>query len=176
MALPVREQVKYWCIALAVLFLLLLLLGSVILPFVVGGALAYFLDPVADRLQRLGLSRVAATTVITLVALLFVVLLVLSVIPTLIQQTSALVNAAPEIARRLQGFMIEKFPELTDSTSTMRTTLARNWRGHSGQGSDFGAGGVDLGAEPVVGGGVHRRGAGGDVLHAAGLGSHGGAD
>ncbi|MDB5660072.1 MAG: family transporter [Cypionkella sp.] len=124
MALPVREQVKYWCIALVVLFLLLMLLGSVILPFLVGGAMAYFLDPVADRLQRLGLSRVAATTVITLVGLLAMVLLVLSVIPTLIQQTSALINAAPEIARRLQGFMIEKFPELTDSTSTMRTTLA----------------------------------------------------
>ena len=124
MALPVREQVKYWCIALAVLFLLLLLLGSVILPFLVGGALAYFLDPVADRLQRWGLSRVAATTVITLVGLLAMVLLVLAVIPTLIQQTSALINAAPEIAKRLQGFLIEKFPELTDSTSTMRTTLA----------------------------------------------------
>ncbi|MDO8985444.1 AI-2E family transporter [Cypionkella sp.] len=124
MALPVREQVKYWCIALLVLFTLLLLLGSVMLPFLVGGAMAYFLDPVADRLQRLGLSRVAATTVITLVGLLLMVLLVLSVIPTLIQQTSALINAAPEIARRLQGFMIEKFPELTDSTSTIRTTLA----------------------------------------------------
>lgn len=124
MALPVREQVKYWCIALLVLFALLYLLGSVILPFLVGGAMAYFLDPVADRLQRWGLSRVAATTVITLVGLLAMVLLVLSVIPTLIQQTSALINAAPEIARRLQGFMIEKFPELTDSTSTIRTTLA----------------------------------------------------
>lgn len=124
MALPVSAQVKYWCIALAVLFVLLMLLGSVMLPFLVGGAMAYFLDPVADRLQRLGLSRVAATTVITLVGLLAMVLLVLSVIPTLIQQTSALINAAPEIAKRLQGFMIEKFPELTDSTSTMRTTLA----------------------------------------------------
>ena len=124
MALPVREQVKYWCIALLVLFALLYLLGSVILPFLVGGAMAYFLDPVADRLQRWGLSRVAATTVITLVGLLVMVLIVLSVIPTLIQQTSALINAAPEIAKRLQGFMIEKFPELTDSTSTMRTTLA----------------------------------------------------
>lgn len=124
MALPVREQVKYWCIALLVLFALLYLLGSVILPFLVGGAMAYFLDPVADRLQRCGLSRVAATTVITLVGLLAMVLIVLSVIPTLIQQTSALINAAPEIAKRLQGFMIEKFPELTDSTSTIRTTLA----------------------------------------------------
>jgi predicted PurR-regulated permease PerM len=124
MALPVREQVKYWCIVLAVLFVLLYSLGSVILPFLVGGAVAYFLDPVADRLERLGLSRVAATSLITLVALLAVVLLVLSIIPSLINQTLALVNAAPEIAHRFQGFLIEKFPALTDSTSTMRQSLA----------------------------------------------------
>lgn len=124
MSLPVREQAKYWGIALAVFFVLLWLLGSVMLPFLVGGALAYFLDPIADRLQASGLSRVAATSVITLGALIVVVLIVLAVIPTLISQTSALINSAPEIAQRLQGFLIERFPALTDSTSTMRQTLA----------------------------------------------------
>jgi predicted PurR-regulated permease PerM len=75
-------------------------------------------------LQKLGLSRVTATSLITLVAVLAVVLLVLAVIPTLIKQTTALVNAAPEIAHRLQMFLVEKFPDLTDSTSTIRQTLA----------------------------------------------------
>ncbi len=124
MALPLREQAKYWGIALAIFFVLLWFLGGVLLPFLVGGALAYFLDPVADRLQKLGLSRVTATSLITLVAVLAVVLLVLAVIPTLIKQTTALVNAAPEIAHRLQMFLVEKFPDLTDSTSTIRQTLA----------------------------------------------------
>ena len=124
MALPIREQAKYWGIALALLFIALWFLSGVMLPFLVGGALAYFLDPVADRLERAGLSRVAATALITLVAVLSVALLVLAVIPSLIQQTTALINAAPEIAHRLQGFLIEKFPALTDSTSTIRTTLA----------------------------------------------------
>ena len=61
MALPVRQQATYWGIAAAVFLLVLWGLGSVILPFVVGGALAYLLDPVADRLERMGLSRTAAT-------------------------------------------------------------------------------------------------------------------
>ena len=124
MALPIGEQAKYWGIALALLFIALWFLSGVMLPFLVGGALAYFLDPVADRLERAGLSRVAATALITLAAVLSVALLVLAVIPSLIQQTTALVNSAPEIAHRLQGFLIEKFPALTDSTSTIRTTLA----------------------------------------------------
>ena len=124
MSLPVKEQTKYWGIALAVLFVLLWYLGSVMLPFLVGAAVAYFLDPIADRLEALGLSRVAATSVITLGALIAVALIVLAVIPTLIAQTSALINSAPEIAHRLQVFLIEKFPALTDSTSTIRQTLA----------------------------------------------------
>jgi len=124
MALPTSYQVRYWGIAALVFFLLIWFLGDVLLPFIVGGAIAYFLDPVADRLERLGLSRVAATSLISLVALMLVVLMVLAVIPTLVNQLTALVNAAPDIARRLQGFLLERFPDLADSTSTIRQTLA----------------------------------------------------
>lgn len=125
MALPIREQAKYWGITLAVIFALLWVLGDVILPFLVGGALAYFLDPVADRLERGGMGRVTATSFITLAALLIVVGLVLAVIPALVNQLTALVNAAPEIAQRLQAFLIDRFPELQDSTSTVRQSLAQ---------------------------------------------------
>jgi predicted PurR-regulated permease PerM len=124
MALPLSAQARYWGIA-AVLFLFMLwFLGDVILPFIVGGAIAYFLDPVADRLERAGLSRVVATTVISLVALLAVILLVLAIIPSLVNQLTALVNSAPEIAQRLQAFLVERFPDLADNTSTIRQTLA----------------------------------------------------
>jgi predicted PurR-regulated permease PerM len=125
MALPIREQAKYWGAAALLFFLVLWAMGDVVLPFVVGGALAYFLDPVADRLERLGLSRVLATAIITAAAILVIVLLVLSVIPSLISQLTALVNAAPQIASELQGFLLERFPELSDSTSTARQTLAQ---------------------------------------------------
>ena len=124
MALPLNAQAKYWGIAAAVFLVLLWFLGNVILPFLVGGAIAYFLDPVADRLERMGMGRTAATALISIVALMIVVLLVLAIIPTLVNQLTALVNAAPEIVQRLQGFLLERFPELADNTSTMRQTLA----------------------------------------------------
>lgn len=124
MALPVREQAKYWGVVAVVLLLLLYALGNVMLPFLVGGAMAYFLDPVADRLERMGLSRTAATAAIALGAALIVVLAVLAIIPTLINQAVALVNAAPEISKRMQGFVLEKFPQLADSTSTLRQALS----------------------------------------------------
>ena len=125
MGLPVTVQARYWGIAAAVFLVMLWLFGDVLLPFLVGGGIAYFLDPVADRLQRAGLSRVMATSVISIFALMMVVLLVLSVIPTLISQLTALVNAAPDIAHRLQTFLTDRFPQLSDETSTVRQTLAQ---------------------------------------------------
>ena len=86
MALPMRDQAKYWGMATAVFLFVLWWLGDVILPFILGGAIAYCLDPIADRLERLGLPRLAATIVITLVAILTFTILALLVIPTLVSQ------------------------------------------------------------------------------------------
>ena len=44
--------------------LFLYIFSEILLPFVAGMVLAYFLDPVADRLERLGLSRIMATILI----------------------------------------------------------------------------------------------------------------
>ena len=124
MALPVREQAKYWGIAAAVILLALWFLGDVILPFVLGGAIAYCLDPIADRLERAGLSRTASVAVITLVTILMFVLLILLVIPTMIQQTSMLINVAPELFDRLRSGLLERFPDLMDSESTISQQLS----------------------------------------------------
>ena len=107
MALPVRQQLLYWGIASAVFLILLWALGNVMLPFLVGGAIAYFLDPVADRLERAGLSRVGATVTISLVALLIAVLLILAIIPTLTTAPCmgllSLATGSGEMGRRSSG-------------------------------------------------------------------------
>ncbi|WP_226549661.1 AI-2E family transporter [Celeribacter naphthalenivorans] len=125
MALPVRDQMKYWGVAAAVFLALLWLLGNVILPFVLSMAVAYMLDPVADKLESWGFSRIAATVVITLVAAVLFVLIALLVIPTLINQTTDLVNIAPELINNLQNFLTEKFPTLLDEGSQLRQTLVK---------------------------------------------------
>jgi hypothetical protein len=68
MALPARNQIAIWGGAFAVLALALWALGGTLLPFIAGAAVAYFLDPVADRLQRLGLGRTWAVAVISVSA------------------------------------------------------------------------------------------------------------
>lgn len=123
MALPVRDQLRYWGIAALVLVVVLWVLGDVILPFVLGGAIAYFLDPVADRLERLGVSRGAATAIITIMTTLVFILMALLVIPTLVQQAIALFNTAPQLAQDLQAFLTDRFPSLVDADSTLRKSL-----------------------------------------------------
>ncbi|MEP3036266.1 MAG: AI-2E family transporter, partial [Pseudoruegeria sp.] len=123
MALSVKQQTTYWGLTATGFLLVLWGLGNVILPFVIGAAIAYFLDPVADRLERWGCSRVLATTIITLCAVFAFVLLVLLIVPVLIEQTAALFEIAPELFTQLKAFLLTRFPDLLDDSSTISQSL-----------------------------------------------------
>ncbi|MEM0947723.1 MAG: AI-2E family transporter [Pseudomonadota bacterium] len=136
MALPVREQATYWGIALAVFLVMLWALGNVLLPFVLGMGIAYILDPVADWLERLGLSRVLATVTITVFAIFIFIIAALVVVPVLVEQFVALIQAAPEAFRNLQSFINVRFPDLLAPDSIIRrslTDLAETVQEHSGE-------------------------------------------
>ncbi|SPH22086.1 hypothetical protein ASD8599_02832 [Ascidiaceihabitans donghaensis] len=124
MGLPVRDQLKYWGLVAVVFFVLLWALGDVLLPFILGGAVAYFLDPVADRLERMGASRMLATAIITVSGLMIFVLMALLVVPTLVNQTTALIASAPDYAKNFGAFLTERFPALLDETSTLSQSIA----------------------------------------------------
>ncbi|MGJ8546949.1 MAG: AI-2E family transporter [Sulfitobacter sp.] len=123
MALPIRDQLKYWGVATGLFIIVLWFMGNVLLPFVLGGAIAYFLDPLADRLERLGLSRVLATAVITICGLLIFVIMALLVVPTLVSQAINLSETAPQLARQSTVFLTERFPSLTEEGSTLRNSI-----------------------------------------------------
>ncbi|MGB3391434.1 MAG: AI-2E family transporter [Pseudaminobacter sp.] len=106
-----RRQVRFWVVAAIILALLLYLFSSILLPFVAGMALAYFLDPVADRLQRLGLSRVMATTLILVAFLIVLVLGLVILIPLLATQLSDFIAKLPEYLTQLQGLITSFDPQ-----------------------------------------------------------------
>ena len=123
MALPIRDQMKYWGAATAVFLVVLWFMGDVLLPFVLGSAVAYFLDPVADRLERMGLSRAMSTAVITVMAILIFVIMALLVIPTLISQAINLFEIAPDLTRRFSAVLTERFPSILEDGSTLRNSI-----------------------------------------------------
>jgi predicted PurR-regulated permease PerM len=124
MAVTVAQQARIWGIAALVFLVLLWLLGDILLPFVLGAILAYLLDPLADRLERAGMRRVWAVVLITLSALLALVVAVLLLIPTLIDQATALVAVTPDLVTRISERLLERFPELTDESSALRQQIA----------------------------------------------------
>lgn len=123
MALPVNAQLRYWAVAAVVFLAILWFLGDVLMPFLIGGAIAYFLDPVADKLEDWGFKRIWATITISFFALVIFVLLVLLVVPSLINQAAQLVNVAPQMAQNLKNFLIEQFPDVVDENSVLRQSL-----------------------------------------------------
>ncbi|NKX43471.1 AI-2E family transporter [Roseicyclus persicicus] len=124
MALPVRQQLTYWGLATAVFLFLLWALGGVILPFLVGGAVAYFLDPVADRLERMGMSRILATVIIFVVLITVVILALLVIVPLVIQQANDLIRSAPTLFEQLRNWLTEQFPQVMEEGSPLRQSLA----------------------------------------------------
>ncbi len=103
--MTLQKQTGFWIAALLVLIFVLWTLQTILLPFIAGFVLAYFLDPVADRLERLGLSRIAATAIILLVAILAVVLVALMVVPVIFDQSAKLAAEMPTLVKAL----VDKF-------------------------------------------------------------------
>jgi predicted PurR-regulated permease PerM len=95
----------FWIGALIVFVALLWLLSPILLPFVLGMALAYALDPLAKRLTRRGVSRLAAALIILGGFAVAFVALVLIIAPVLAQQVSSLKDNAPAYAEKLQGLV-----------------------------------------------------------------------
>jgi predicted PurR-regulated permease PerM len=92
---------RFW-VAMAAIFLLLLwLLNDILLPFVVGVVVAYFLDPVVVRLQRMGMSRTWATTSVTIIAVLLTVGVAMAIVPPLFSQLQSLILSFPDYTVKL---------------------------------------------------------------------------
>ncbi len=125
MGLPVRQQLAYWGLAAAGFLGAVWLLGDVMLPFVIGAAVAYLLDPLADRLERLGMGRALATVTITLSAAALFVAGVLVIVPLLVDQAMALLSIAPEIARQAQAFLTAHMPGVEADGDAVRRSLVR---------------------------------------------------
>ncbi|MBA4788854.1 MAG: AI-2E family transporter [Pseudomonadota bacterium] len=106
--MPLHLQVRFWIGALAVTVLVLWLLSGILLPFVAGLALAYFLNPVVERLARLGISRTPSSLLIVGLFLLSIVLFLLVVLPLLGSQLAEFIRNMPSYVTRLQGLVTEE--------------------------------------------------------------------
>ena len=120
-----RRQVFFWLMAAAAFCLFLYVFRSILLPFVAGMALAYFLDPVADRLERLKVSRLMATISILISFIVLFVLALVIVVPILAAQLSELIARFPAYISRLQDLLTRVDPGWFERTLGLDTSDLR---------------------------------------------------
>ena len=108
-----------WLIIFAVFFYLLYILRSVLLPFVAGILLAYLLDPLVEKLQKMKMSRLWATLIVCLLAVLVIVPALLFLGGMIENQVALLIKATPrylglimEKVRPVIASLAERFPDL----------------------------------------------------------------
>ncbi len=94
-----------WAIAILAVALFLYLFSGVLMPFAAGIALGYLLDPVAEKLERLGFNRLGAALFILAVSVILIVLALVLIGPILGHQLSAFVENLPRIVLRLQALV-----------------------------------------------------------------------
>jgi predicted PurR-regulated permease PerM len=106
--MTIQRQIGFWIVALVVATLALYVLRDILLPFVAGFALAYLLDPLADRLERLGLGRLGATLIILVLSVLILLIALVALVPLAAHQMAAFVERIPSYVARLQELVIQQ--------------------------------------------------------------------
>ncbi len=106
-----RRQLRFWLIATALFAGFVYLFSDILLPFVAGMVLAYFLDPVADWLQRRGVSRLMATILILVAFIIFFALSLILLIPVLVTQLADFIGRLPAYLGQLQALITQIDPQ-----------------------------------------------------------------
>lgn len=106
------RRALFWLAAILLMLGLVGLVSSVLLPFVVGILVAYFLDPAADKLEEYGCSRSLATALITGGFFATVAIVLGILVPLLYDQLTALLKNIPDYINSFQQHYGEKLGEV----------------------------------------------------------------
>ena len=106
--MTIRQQSLFWVWAFLAVLLILYVISDVLLPFVLGIILAYLLNPLTTRLERLRLSRTLAALIVSgAVVLIFAIAAALAV-PFIASEIAKMIANLPETIRNLQRFAADQ--------------------------------------------------------------------
>jgi predicted PurR-regulated permease PerM len=108
----IEWQIGFWVGAFLLLVLLLWLFSGVLLPFAAAFALGYLLNPVVDRLERLGFNRLGATLLIMACFVLVFALISVLLGPVLWRQLVSFTEALPAYTVKLETLISTEIARL----------------------------------------------------------------
>ncbi|MDP7600374.1 MAG: AI-2E family transporter [Rhodospirillales bacterium] len=135
-----ERQFWVWLVVLVIAISLIVFVSGVLLPFVAGMAVAYFLDPLGDKLESWGLSRTLSTVIITASFFITVIALLILIFPLIQGQIIGFAQKVPSMIESFEAWLAplketlseripsEKLQELSDISKSYGTTIVK-WLG-----------------------------------------------
>jgi predicted PurR-regulated permease PerM len=106
--MSLQRKLLFWLAAFAILVLLLVVLRDVLMPFAAALVLAYLLDPIVDRLEKVGIARLWGTLLIISAFIMLFVAALIVLVPLLASQMTAFIEKVPGYILRLQTLLTEQ--------------------------------------------------------------------
>jgi predicted PurR-regulated permease PerM len=106
MPLPFTFALRFWLIMMVAVIACFWLFKPVLLPFLAGLAIAYFLEPVVSKLEKRKVPRWAGAIIVLGSFILVVVTIVLLLWPLVHSQFAALMNSLPQYTNRVREFYV----------------------------------------------------------------------
>ncbi|MEL7346874.1 MAG: AI-2E family transporter [Pseudomonadota bacterium] len=131
--MTVGEQLRWWGLGTVITIALIWVLSDPLLPFILGAVIAYLADPLADRLEAMGMNRLGATVSLSVGIAGIFFLGTLFVVPALIDQVRDLIDNAPGYLAQAEGLIARIAPEVQSEGSlyermgTMLEQKAEEW-------------------------------------------------
>ena len=119
--MTLRTQVLVWVGFTAVVIFAVWLFRPILLPFVVGIALAYILNPLVSIMQRLRIGRGWSTAIVLLAVFGAIIGIVLLVAPLITSQIVGLAQGLPEYIAALNDLVQKTLPALIEWLGPERT-------------------------------------------------------
>jgi predicted PurR-regulated permease PerM len=96
----------HWLVLVAIVAGLIWLLGPILTPFVIGALLGWLGDPMVDRLERAGRSRITSVIIVFVVMTLLLAIALLVLLPLLWDQVQYLIDSLPRFAGWVTGVAV----------------------------------------------------------------------
>lgn len=135
-----ENQILFWLGALVLFVLAIGLLRDILLPFVAGVTIAYFLNPVAERLSAWGVPRIWSSAFLVVAGGVVIVALLVFLVPLLMAQAQQAVVALPaELERGREAVeqwararLGTRFPAFEAGLNRAAGSLTENWGAFAG--------------------------------------------
>jgi predicted PurR-regulated permease PerM len=121
-----QHQRLLWLLVITLFIGFMYLISPILLPFVTGMAIAYILDPLADRLVARGISRTTATLVTSGTFFLCILMVLIGPLPMLVNQVISLAGELPHYLSTLRDSAEPYMAQLSSQLASDENTAFQN--------------------------------------------------